>query len=69
MDIGTKFTKTIQGYTVTGFGMLSKGYQVIEQIGSMYACQLLVDDSVPKVNPDYREFFTEEQIKILLTSS
>ena len=67
MEIGTNFWQLYQGNTATGFGQVSKIWEVTDYNGNgHYLCKPISDNTVFKVNPDYRESFTEAEIKRIM---
>ena len=67
---GTTFTKETEGYTMSGFGKIRRMYEVksVNEKG-LYECQLIMDNTLPAINPDYRELFSEEQINVILAKN
>ena len=64
---GTTFTKETEGYTMSGFGKIRRMYEVMEiNEKGLYSCKLIMDNTLPAINPDYRELFSEEQINKIL---
>lgn len=69
MDIkpGSNFWEMYDGFTRTGFGQVSKIWEVVEYIGNdVYKCRTISDNTVGKINADYTENFTEDQIRDIL---
>ncbi len=67
MQQGTTFSKQTEGLTMSGFGKISRTYEIEEQLPSgNYSCKVLFDNTVPRINPIYREHFNEEQITKLI---
>lgn len=69
INVGSKFTERYRGYTVTGFGVVSKGWEVVSQEeDGQFNCKLLWDDSIMGgVNPNYIRKMSEEEIHNLST--
>lgn len=66
--IGTKFSETQNGYTVTGWGRVTREYEIVEKIGeNLFSCKLTRDDAVMSINPDYRVQFKLEEINRLIS--
>ena len=64
MDVGTKFIDNYQGYTMTGFGTVSKVWEVVEDLGhDRFKCKCLADDTVMKLTKDYTENFSRHTIE------
>ena len=51
---------------MTGFGIVTRQYEVAEKVGDKYACKLIYDNTVMSINPKYRVHFSEEQINAIL---
>lgn len=63
MKTGTIFITEKEGLTMSGFGIVRQMFEVSEKTGDNYSCKLISDNSIPKINPKYRELFSEEQIR------
>lgn len=71
MDIkpGFKFVQTYKGYTVSGRGIVSTGWEVVKDLGNdTFLCRQTHNDTVMKVNPDYTVKFTRKQIEAIKRS-
>jgi hypothetical protein len=67
IEIGTIFSDSYEAYSVTGFGKVTKVWEVIcVNEDNTYVCRLLRDDSVMAINPNYTKLFNQETIKQLL---
>lgn len=67
MQTGTIFTKETEGYTMAGFGKIRRMYEVMSvNENGLYLCKLIMDNTLPAINPDYRELFSESQINQIL---
>jgi hypothetical protein len=66
--VGLPFWEIYNGYTKSGYGQVSKQWEIVEIIGDgYYLCKPLTDNTVVSLNMDYREKFSASQIeKILL---
>jgi len=65
METGTIFFTKSEGYSMSGSKNAVQKFQVVEILGTMNCCQLLYDSSIPKVNPEYREFYSDDEISQL----
>lgn len=64
---GTSFWEVYQGNTRTGWGQVSKIWEVSEDLGNgTYVCKAISDNTVGRLNPEYRQSFTEAEIKRIM---
>lgn len=66
---GTSFWEIYEGRTRTGWGQVSIIWEVVINTGGkLYSCRQLSNNTC-KVNPDYREIFTESDIKRIMAET
>jgi len=65
IEVGTKFTERYRGYTVTGFGVVSKGWEVVSETeDGEFNCKLLWSDTMMGNPPsNYTQKMSKEQIE------
>lgn len=63
IQVGLKWREEYTGYTVTGYGIVSKGWEIISQDeDGKFNCKLLWNDASMGVG-DYVKKMTEDQIR------
>jgi hypothetical protein len=63
IEVGLKWREEYDGYTVTGYGIVSKGWEIISQDeDGKFNCKLLWNDASMGVG-DYVKKMTEDQIR------
>jgi hypothetical protein len=63
IEVGLKWREEYDGYTVTGYGIVSKGWEIISQDeDGKFNCKLLWNDASMGVG-DYVKKMTGEQIR------
>ncbi len=63
ISTNTVFIIEKEGLTVSSFGIVRQTFEIVEMAGDNYSCQLISDNSIPKINPKYRENFSEKQVR------
>lgn len=67
---GTPFWQIYQGNTRTGYGQVSKIWEVSENLGGgIYVCRAISDNTVGRLNPEYTERFSEAEIKRIMAKT
>lgn len=61
-EVGQRFSEEYQGYTVTGWGIVNKTWEIlsVDEDGK-FNCKLVWDDTVMRLG-DYTKKMTEEDI-------
>jgi hypothetical protein len=66
IQIGMKWREESEGYTVTGWGIVSKGWEIVSQDeDGKFNCKLLWNDATMGVG-DYVKKMTESEISKLM---
>lgn len=64
LTTGTEFTQIYQGYTMTGFGQVTKSWEIIEELGNgMFKCRAAYDNTVMSLNKNFVVTFFEQDIR------
>lgn len=64
---GTRFWQIYQGRTATGYGQVSKIWEVDAYLSNgNYECKPISDNTLIKVNPEFTETFNEIEIEKIL---
>lgn len=61
-EVGSKFREEYKGYTVTGFGIVTKVWEIVsKEEDGKFNCKLVHDDTVMRLG-DYTKKMTEKDI-------
>lgn len=67
LPIGTKFYEEYKGLTMSGFGKVVECWEVDEYLGNdLVSCKLINSNTVPSINPKYRQKFSVNTINELI---